>query len=251
MRICGGHLNFGALRRMATSGLIAAMSVSCAQEAAENADSVATPPPPVYDVEASNIDIWLETMEVSSRELYAAREAVIATIAVREGEAIGDIGAGTGLYSMLFAAKTGANGVVYAVDIEPRFLKLINQRSADTDLRNVVAVLGREDDITLPRASIDMAFVADTYHYFSDPGSIMASIHEALRPGGRLVLLDYNLEPSAPKRPDLEHVRAGKAETIAEIESFGFEVDSEPVVPGLSEIYMVILKRIERADNSQ
>lgn len=250
MRIFGRHLTYGALRRMAASGLLAAVSASCAQEAAENADSVATTPPPAYDVEASNIDLWLETMEVGSRELYAAREAVISAIAVKEGEAIGDIGAGTGLYSLLFAAKTGVHGVVYAVDIEPRFLKLINQRSADTDLRNVVAVLGREDDITLPRASIDMAFVADTYHYFGDPAPIMASIHEALRPGGRLVLLDYNLEPSAPKRPDLEHVRAGKSETIAEIESFGFEVDAEPVVPGLSEIYMVVLKRVERSDQA-
>lgn len=249
MRFLHDRPTLRALRRLALVVLVA--SSACARESPDQTAPVVNPPPPAYDVEASNIDLWLETMEVGSRELYAAREAVIAAIGVQEGDAIADIGAGTGLYALLFAQRTGARGVIYAVDIEPRFLKLINQRAADSDLRNVVAVLGREDDITLPHNSIDFAFIADTYHYFSDPAPIMASVREALRPGGRVILLDYNLDPSTSKRPELDHVRGGKAETVAEIESFGFKLQSEPMVPGLSEIYMAVLKRDEQSAKTE
>ncbi len=200
-------------------------------------------PPPAYGEEAANPDVFFDLMEVGSRELYAARSAVLAAARIKPGDRIGDIGAGTGLYSLMFADAVGPSGVVYAVDIEPRFLKLIGQRAADLDAGNVVAVLGRDKDITLPTGSVDVVFIADTYHYFSDRAAIMATVRDALSEGGRLIILDYTLDETHKDDAKRAHVRFGKAGLISEVESFGFTLLEEPDVPGLNEIYMAVFEK--------
>lgn len=200
-------------------------------------------PAPSYGEEEGNPEVFLDTMEVGSRELYAAREGVLAAAKIPEGARIADIGAGTGLYSLMFANKVGPKGVIYAIDIEPRFLKLISQRAADLDVGNVVAVLGRDKDITLPPSSVDVVFIADTYHYFSDRAGIMATVKDALVPGGRLVILDYTLDETHKDDPSRAHVRFGKAGMISEVTSFGFKLVEEPEVPGLKEIYMLVFEK--------
>ncbi len=199
--------------------------------------------PPPYGEEEANIEVWLDQMEVGSRELYAAREAVLAAAKIPEGAKVADIGAGTGLYSLMFAGAVGSKGVVYAVDIEPRFLKLINQRAADLDLGNVVAVLGRDEDITLPPSSVDVVFIADTYHYFDDRKAIMKTISDALVRKGRLIVLDYTLNETHKDDPRRTHVRFGKAGLVNEVKSFGFKPVEEPAVQGLTEIYMVVFEK--------
>jgi len=199
-------------------------------------------PAATYGQEEANYEVWLDTMEMGGRELYAAREAVVTAVGAAPGLRIVDIGAGTGLYTLLFADKVGPSGVVYAVDIEPRFLKLISQRAADLDYRNVVTVLSRPEDITLPPSSVDIAYIADTYHYFEDRAAIMASVREALAPAGRLIVIDYTLDESDKGDPKREHVRFGKAGLINEIESFGFTLVGNPVVAGLKEFYFVIFE---------
>ncbi|MDZ7628401.1 MAG: methyltransferase domain-containing protein [Parvularculaceae bacterium] len=199
--------------------------------------------PPPYGVEDGSPEVFVESMEVGSRELYAAREAVLAAAKIAPSERVADIGAGTGLYSLMFANAVGANGVVYAIDIEPRFLKLINQRAADLDFRNVVSVLGREIDITLPPNSADVAFIADTYHYFSDRSAIMKSVREALVSGGRLIVVDFELTAKNAGDASHDHVRFGKAGLINDVQSFGFTLIEEPVVDGLTDFYMVIFAK--------
>ena len=228
--------NFGAqnfIARNLLSGMMALAIVACDREQVER-DIAEELPPPSYGEEESNVDLWLETMEMGSRELYASRAAVLAACGISEGDSVADIGAGTGLYTVLFGNAVGNTGTVFAVDIEPRFLRLINQRSADNDLSNVVSVLGQDNDITLPPNSIDVAYIADTYHYFSEPPQIMASVQRALNKGGRLIILDYEANP------ERTHLRFGKGPLISEIESFGFELVEEPKVEGLNDIYMVV-----------
>ena len=212
----------------------------------EPATAVAEPlEPPPYGVEEENAEVFVDSMEVGSRELYAAREAVLAAAKIPVGARVADIGAGTGLYSLMFAAQAGPGGAVYAVDIEPRFLKLINQRAADLDLKNVVSVLGRETDITLPAGSVDVAFIADTYHYFTDRAAIMATVREALTEGGRLIILDFNLSAENAADALHAHVRFGKAGLINEVQSFGFRVVEEPAVEGLRDFYMVVFEKAD------
>lgn len=228
--------------RTIAAAVLVLLAAACGQKRAGS--EVAEPlPAPSYGEEEENPEVFVDTMEVGSRELYAAREAVLAAAKIPANARVADIGAGTGLYSLMFANKVGPLGVVYAVDIEPRFLKLISQRAADLDVGNVVAVLGRDKDITLPPASVDVVFIADTYHYFSDRAAIMATVKDALTPAGRLIILDYTLDETDKNDPDRAHVRFGKAGMINDLEGFGFKLIDEPKVEGLNEIYMLVFEK--------
>ncbi len=194
---------------------------------------------PVVADEEINLDLWLERLEVGSRELYSAREAVVEAVGLETGQWVADIGSGTGLYTLLFAEKVGAEGQVFAEDIEPLFLDLVTRRAADADLTNISAVLGREDDVTLPNESIDVVFIADTYHYFDDREAVMRSVYRALKPGGALVMVEFDIA-QGEERPDYKsHVRFGKDAVISELEFVGFEFVGETAVNGLDENYFV------------
>ncbi len=191
--------------------------------------------------EEINLDLWLERLEVGSRELYSAREAVVEAVGLETGDWVADIGSGTGLYTLLFAERIGSEGQVFAEDIEPLFLDLVTRRAADADLANISAVLGREDDVTLPKESIDVVFIADTYHYFDDREAVMRSVFKAMKPGASLVLVEFDITPGED-RPDYKsHVRFGKDAVVAELEFIGFTFAEERKIDGLEENYFVRL----------
>ncbi len=225
---------------LAATLLLAACSGPAEQEPVENTLSA---DPVVAEDEEVNLDIWLERLEVGSRELYSARDEVLASVDLAEGDIVADIGAGTGLYSLLFADAVGSSGHVYAVDIEPLFLDLINRRAEDLGLYNITAVLGRQNDVSLPVQSVDVVFVADTYHYFENREEIMRTVMNALKPGGSLIIVDYDIIPDAVRPQDKSHIRFGKAGVIAELEYIGFEIGTDVTVEGLSENYFVRFRK--------
>ncbi|GAB4521108.1 MAG: class I SAM-dependent methyltransferase [Amphiplicatus sp.] len=225
---------------IASAGALAL--AGCGPDASSGAGDAPPAGDPYANSQAS-LDVWLERLEVGSRELYSARTEVVAALEAPAGARVADIGAGTGIYSLLFAQKVGESGVVYAIDIEPRFLKLINQRADDLGANNIVSVLGREDSITLPPGSVDVAFICDTYHYFDEPEAIMKTVFEALRPGGTLYVVDYDLKAGEPAPADKRHVRLGRDGVAAEIEAVGFEKAERIPVAGLSENYMLRFRR--------
>jgi len=198
---------------------------------------------PVADTGEVNLDVWLERMEVGSRELYSAREAVVAAVGVKDGDVVADIGAGTGLYTLLFADAVGPDGLVFAEDIEPLFLDLINRRVDDLGYDNVTSVLGRNNNISLPKESVDVVFIADTYHYFDDREQIMHSVYNALRPGGELIVVDYKITPGEHRSEEKSHVRFGKAGVISEMEFIGFEKSGETEVEGLEDNYFLHFRK--------
>src|SRR5262245_43538174 len=104
--------------------------------------------------------------EVESREVFAKRSQIVAACKPKSGMVIADVGAGTGLFTRLFAAEVGADGQVYAVDIAPKFLEHIQKSSRQAGLRNVTPVLCNQDAVDLPANSVDLAYVCDTYHHF-------------------------------------------------------------------------------------
>lgn len=229
------------VRRASLAALMTVAIVAAGCGGARDAESGPEPVDPApYGEEEANLEVFVDSMELASRELYAARESIIAASGVESGDVVADIGAGSGLHTLLLAAAAGPRGVVYAVDIEPRFLKLISRRAADNDLRNVVAVLSQDDDVTLPDQSVDVAFIADTYHYFADPAAVMASIRTSLRPDGRLIVLDYDFDEQAGPDARHAHVRFGKSGLVAELSKFGFKFVESPPVAGLSDNYMAI-----------
>ena len=105
------------------------------------------------------------------------------------------------------AAKTNGKGKLYAVDITPKFIEHINGRVKEAGLTNVETVLCKEDSVELPPASIDFAFICDVYHHFEYPDDSMASLYEALRPGGEIVIIDFDRIEGVSRDWVLGHVR--------------------------------------------
>jgi ubiquinone/menaquinone biosynthesis C-methylase UbiE len=132
---------------------------------------------------------------------------------------------------------------VYAVEISPKFLEHLRERAKREKLARVEVVEALEDSVELPGASVDIAFVCDTYHHFEYPQSSLASLHKAIRSGGSLVILDFDRVPGKSRPWVLEHVRAGKETFRQEIESAGFEFEREVSVEGLKENYVLRFRR--------
>jgi ubiquinone/menaquinone biosynthesis C-methylase UbiE len=174
-----------------------------------------------------DFDQWVSRFEQPGREVYDRREAILREIELRSGMAVADIGAGTGLFTRLFATRVGAAGRVYAVDVSRSFVDNILRRTKGEGLQNVVGVVNTQDDVRLPPDSIDLAFICDTYHHFERPQPTLRSIRKALRPGGKLVVIDYQRIQGESSDWILGHVRAGKDTAIREIERAGFRLDRD------------------------
>lgn len=169
------------------------------------------------------VDDFLSKFEVESRELFANRKAIVAACQIPEGATVADVGAGTGLFTRLFAEAVGKQGSVIAVDISEKFLAHIRQTARQSDLTNIETLLCKDDSTNLPENSIDIAFICDTYHHFEYPLRTMKSLHAALKPGGRVIVIDFHRIEGTSSEWTLNHVRAGQEVFEKEILSCGFE----------------------------
>ncbi len=189
------------------------------------------------------VEEWTSRFEVESREVYASRAAIVEALNLEPGMAVADIGAGTGLFTRPLAERVGPDGTVYAVDIVPKFIEHIRARADAAGLDQVRTVLCLEDSVELPDDSVDLAFICDVYHHFEYPDASLASLHRAIRPGGTLVVIDFERIPGVSREWLLNHVRAGKEVFTAEIEAAGFELVEEVQVDGLEENYCLRFRK--------
>jgi len=174
---------------------------------------------------------WVSTFERPGREVYDQRHAIIAASKVHPGMRVADIGAGTGLFTRLFAAAVEPDGTVYAIDIASTFIDNILRTCREQGLSNVTGIVNTPADIGLPANSIDLAFITDTYHHFEYPQQTLASIHQALRREGRVIIIDFRRDPRTSSKWVMEHVRGNKARVIQEIQAAGFRlVDDKPLM---------------------
>jgi ubiquinone/menaquinone biosynthesis C-methylase UbiE len=159
----------------------------------------------------------------------------VEALEIPEGGIIADIGAGTGYFTWRLARRVGPTGKVIAVDIKQRMLDLAADMVKQHGLVNVDFVLGRDADPRLPPRSLDLVFIAHSYHEFAEPERIMEAISRSLKPTGRLVVVEYakesTLAPAAPlHKMSFDEIRQ-------EIEPMGFELerilDFLPVQHGL------------------
>ncbi len=183
------------------------------------------------------------TFEGESREIAVERRAIVAALQLRPGMSVADIGAGTGLFLTPFAEAVGPTGKVYAVDIAPRFVEHLRARALAEGLDSAEVVLCTERSAELPARSVDLAFVCDTYHHFEYPRSTLASLRHAIRPGGALVVIDFERIPGVSSDWILGHVRAGRDIFRAEIEAAGFDYVEELNIGGLEENYALRFRR--------
>jgi predicted methyltransferase len=191
--------------------------------------------------ENPDVKKYQDVFETESREVYSKRKEIVAACKLKSGVAVADIGAGTGLFTRLFAAEVGAKGKVYAVDIAPKFIEHIEKTCKEKGLKNVVGIVCTATSSELPEVSIDLAFICDTYHHFEYPARTMASIHRALRPGGKVVVVDFKRIKGESSEWVMNHVRAGQETVTREIEAAGFKVVREPKI--LKENYCLVFEK--------
>jgi ubiquinone/menaquinone biosynthesis C-methylase UbiE len=179
---------------------------------------------------------WLVRPERESEE---HPDQAMDAIGIRKGSTVADIGAGVGYFTWRMAERVGPGGVVYGEDIQQRMLDQLTLNVGARHLTNVRALLGSADDPKLPKGSLDLVFLADVYHEFSEPEKMLDHIREALKPGGRIVFLEYRAEdPGVPIQP-LHKMTV--AQVRAEVEPEGYRFDK--AIEVLPEQHIIIFRR--------
>ena len=159
---------------------------------------------------------WLERKE---REMEENTLQLLKNLAVQPGTAIADIGAGSGYHSTLLSKMVGT-GKVYAVDVEPEMIAYLKNRIKLEGYKNIIPVLSTEQKVSLPANSIDIMLLVDVYHEFSFPYEMTLSMLEALKPSGKLVLVEFRAED--PNVPIKTIHKMSERQAVKEFKASGF-----------------------------
>lgn len=160
---------------------------------------------------------WLER---PARETEERPQLVIDALEIEPGQTIADLGAGSGYYTFRIAPLVGAKGHVLAIDVEPRMLRIISERARRGGVTNVTTVLGTPSDPNLEPDSIDLLFMVDVYHELEFPFEMMTKVREALKPGGRLALIEYRAEDPAVRIKPVH--KMSERQIVRELSAAGF-----------------------------
>ena len=160
---------------------------------------------------------WLER---SSREREERTDLLVDNLPLEEDDVVADVGAGTGYFSFRIAPSV-PRGEVLAVDIQPEMLAIIRERAEEEGVDNVRGIRGSVTDPNLPDGGVDLALIVDAYHEFSHPREMALALRRALRPGGRLILVEYRAED--PSVPIKRLHKMSEAQARRELEAAGFE----------------------------
>jgi SAM-dependent methyltransferase len=179
---------------------------------------------------------WLERPD---REATQQPEKVLDALKIAPGSTVADIGAGTGYFSLRLAKRVGPQGRVLATDIQPQMLALLKENMHAAGIHNIEPILCTPTDAKLPEGQLDLALMVDVYHELAYPEETMAQVRRALKPDGRLVLVEYRGEdPSVPIKP--EH-KMTLTQVRSEIEPMGFEL--KEVFEFLVQQRVIVLKK--------
>jgi len=135
---------------------------------------------------------WAITLESGRRMESLEIEQVVQEIGLKAGDMVAEIGAGTGIFSVPLARAVRPGGRVLAVEVDEGFLPMIASKAAQANLDNVTPVLGQFEDPRLPRGDMDVAFFHDVLHHIADRGPYLQRVASYLKPGGRIVVVDYD-----------------------------------------------------------
>ncbi|HEY7313251.1 MAG TPA: class I SAM-dependent methyltransferase [Gemmataceae bacterium] len=160
---------------------------------------------------------WLERPE---REKQEQPTKLLKILDLKPNTVVADIGAGSGYYSFRMAEKVGAKGKVLAVDIQKEMLDIIRQRMKKEEFANIEPILGTEKDPKLPNGGVDLILLVDVYHEFAFPFEMTQAMLKALKPGGRLVFVEFREEDRDPEVPILPAHRMTKKQVRAEMEQY-------------------------------
>jgi ubiquinone/menaquinone biosynthesis C-methylase UbiE len=228
---------------LAVTGSIVVLAVSGGQTQT-TAPGTKTDPKINEPFKKPDLKAFVKKFESDDREVYTRRRGIVESLDLSPGMAVADVGAGTGLFTRLIAAKVGTMGKVFAVDISPRFLAHIAADAKKNGQSQVVTVQGTQVSCNLSSDSVDLVFLCDVYHHLENPEKTLASIRQALKPEGRLVVIDFDRVQG--RSPDfvLKHVRAGKQIFQKEIEAAGFRLVPSADAPVFKENFYLRFERL-------
>jgi ubiquinone/menaquinone biosynthesis C-methylase UbiE len=158
---------------------------------------------------------WLERPE---REEEEQPKKLLQALKLQPGMAVADIGAGSGYYSFRLSPLVGAKGKIYAVDIQQEMLDLIKKRMKKEKVDNIETILGGEKDPKLPENAVDLILMVDVYHEFNYPYEMAEHLIKSLKPGGRLVFVEFKKED--PKVPIKEVHKMSERQVLKEMDAF-------------------------------
>ena len=164
----------------------------------------------------------LGMLEGPDREAWQQPEQIMDALGIGDGSVVADLGAGGGWFTVRLAKRVGPNGLVYAEDIQPQMIEAIQRRVQREGLRNVETVLGSADHPSLPRERLDAALMVETLYEVEDRQSLLSNVLAALKPGGRLGIVEYKTDGGGPG-PSADQ-RIAAAEVIRAAEAAGFRL---------------------------
>jgi SAM-dependent methyltransferase len=186
----------------------------------------------------ADLDAYIARLADPARDAWQKPDEVIRHLALRPGQVACDVGSGPGYFTLRLARAVAPGGHVYAVDVEPKILDALRTRLLEAKTTNVVPVLALGHDPLLPERACDLILVVDTYHHFPDRVSYLRRLGRSLKPGGRLVNIDFEKKPT-PVGPPMDH-RLAREVFLGEAEQGGFVVAEQPAL--LPHQYFVVLK---------
>jgi ubiquinone/menaquinone biosynthesis C-methylase UbiE len=178
---------------------------------------------------------WLDRPE---REREEAPSKAIAALALRKGDVVADVGAGSGYYTVRLAEAVGPTGRVVATDLQPGMLEILRTRVARERLTNVEVVPGRADDPVLPANTFDLVLLVDVYHELASPQVFVRKLKAALTRGGRLVLIEFRREDA--RVPIREEHKMSVSQVREELAADGFRI--ERVIDVLPWQHIIVLR---------
>ena len=167
----------------------------------------------------------LGVLEPPDRDMWQHPDEVMDKLGIAEASVVADIGAGSGWFTIRLARRVGPNGIVYAVDVQQEMITAIQRRATAEGLTNVKPYQGGANDPQLPAASLDAVLLVDSYHEIADRVTYLQNIRKALRPGGRVGVIDFKLEGSGPG-PDPEE-RVSPDIVVSDAKKAGLQLGSQ------------------------
>ena len=170
----------------------------------------------------ADVEYWSKIFDDPKRDVWQKPRELVAALALQPGQTVADLGAGTGYFSRYLAAAVGPAGTVFAVEVEPTLVEHLRRRAERESGLNVVPVLASTDNPRLPAGGIDLIFIADTYHHLDHRAAYLPQLRRALRPDGRIAVIDWKAG-RLPEGPPPEH-KVAHEKVIAEMQAAGFRL---------------------------
>lgn len=167
-----------------------------------------------------DVEYWTKVFDDPKRDAWQQPERLMDAIGLQAGQVVADLGAGTGYFLKSLSGRVAREGRVFAVEVEPSLVEHLRERAEGEGGDNVIPVLASLDNPRLPKGSVDVVLIVDTFHHLSDRQSYFARIAESLAPGGRVVIVDWR-KIDLPVGPPLDH-KLARSQVVEELQQSGF-----------------------------